>query len=99
MDWDELDGLELADGGLLEHRLGDRVPGGDNSVLAGPGGWLSDFSPGDVVAFVRTGRSVRVDPAGSLGDERHEVDLLRGTIEGLIPRIRSLLGLGTDTGT
>ena len=85
LDWDELDGLELADWGLLEHRLGDRVPGGDNSVLAGPGGWLSDFSPGDVVAFVRTGRSVRVDPAGSLGDDRHEVDLLRGTIEGLIP--------------
>ena len=37
------------------------------------------------MAFVRTGRSVRVDPAGSLGDDRHEVDLLRGTIEGLIP--------------
>ena len=85
LDWDDLDGLELAGGGLLERRLGAHVPGEDNSVLAGPGGWLSVFAPGDIVAFVRTGQSVRVEPAGSLGDDRHEVDLLRGAIDGVIP--------------
>ncbi len=37
------------------------------------------------MAFVRSGRSVSVEPAGALGDDHHEVELLRSTIDGRIP--------------
>jgi hypothetical protein len=85
LDWDDGDHLELGDGTPLVHELGAHIPGEDNTTLAGPDGWLSRFTSGDVVAFVRTGRSVSVEPVGALGDDRHEVDLLRATIDGRIP--------------
>ena len=85
LDWDDAEGLELADGSSLLHEPGARLPGEDNATLAGPDGWLGGFAPGDVVAFVRTGRSVSIEPADALGDDRHEVDLLRDTIDGQIP--------------
>jgi hypothetical protein len=85
LDWDDGDALELADGGSLADEPGVHIPGEDNTVVVGPDGWLGRFAPGDVVAFVRTGRSVRVEPAGTLGDDRHEVELLRRATDGRIP--------------
>ena len=85
LDWDEGDGLDLGDGSRLAYEPGASIHGEDNASLAGPDGWLGNFGPGDVVSFVRTGRSVSVGPAGDLGDDRHEVELLRGTIDGRIP--------------
>jgi len=77
LDWGGGDPLELGDGIPLVHEPGAHIPGEDNTTLAGPDAWLSGFSPGDVVAFVRTGRSVSVELAGTLGDDGHEVGLLR----------------------
>jgi hypothetical protein len=85
LDWNDGDALTLADGSSLVHQPGARIPGEDNTVLVGPDGWLGGFAPGDLVAFVRTGRSVRAEPAGALGDDRHEVELLRRAIDGRIP--------------
>ncbi|HEX3567927.1 MAG TPA: SEC-C metal-binding domain-containing protein [Acidimicrobiales bacterium] len=84
LDWDDGDGLELADGSLLVHQPGVHIPGEDHAVLVGPDGWLGGFAPGDLVAFVRTGRSVRVEPAGAPGDDQREVELLRGAVDGWI---------------
>ncbi|HXA34461.1 MAG TPA: SEC-C domain-containing protein [Acidimicrobiales bacterium] len=85
LDWDDGDGLALADGSPLVHERGAYIPGEDNAVLVGPDGWLDEFAPGDLVAFVRTGRSVRVEPAGALNGDQHEVELLRGASAGWIP--------------
>jgi hypothetical protein len=85
LDWDDGRALELAEGSSLVHQRGAYIPGEDNTVLVGPGGWLGGFAAGDVVAFVRTGRSVRVELAGDLGNDQHEVELLRGASDGRIP--------------
>ncbi|HEX3567051.1 MAG TPA: hypothetical protein VHU17_16900, partial [Acidimicrobiales bacterium] len=86
LDWGDGDGLERADGRLLVHQPGAHIPGEDNAALVGPEGWLGGFAPGDLAAFVRTGQSVRVEPAGALGDDEHEVELLRRAVDGRIPR-------------
>jgi hypothetical protein len=46
LDWNDGDGLELADGRPLVHQPGAHIPGEDNATLVGPDGWLGGFAPG-----------------------------------------------------
>jgi hypothetical protein len=81
LDWDVEDDLMLGSGEPLLDLPGPRVPGEDLRAFVGPEGWLSQFSPGDVMAFVRSGDAVRVEAVGGLGEGELEVDLLRRAAE------------------
>lgn len=80
LDWDLRDRLQLQEGGgRLVHAARPDLPGDDAGVFEGPPGWLSGFSPGDLVAFRRTGPTVDVAavPAGEPAEDSAVVEVLR----------------------
>lgn len=90
LDWDARDGLVL-DGmpdSEVERSYGALIPGEDLSVFTGPDGWLDGLAAGDLVAFTRTGSSVRVervddadrDASAAEGPDEVEVSLLRDAV-------------------
>jgi hypothetical protein len=85
LDWNVGEALRLGPDALLKQWPGDHVPGEDHSFVAGPDGWLSGFLPGDVVAFVRNGDSVRVSSVTDLANNEHEMALLREAVDYRIP--------------
>ena len=85
LDWNVAEALRLGPDALLKQWPGEHVPGEDHSFVAGPDGWLSGFLPGDVVAFVRNGDSVRVSSVTDLANDEHEMALLREAVDYRIP--------------
>jgi hypothetical protein len=74
--------LEVSGGTVrLEFDFGDDPHLSEHGSLVGPAGWLDRFSPGDVVAFRRQGRSLVVEPAGELADGTEEIDAIREAFE------------------
>ncbi|CAN5829385.1 SEC-C metal-binding domain-containing protein [soil metagenome] len=85
LDFDARGQLELNTGGDLRFVLpAERRPGYDDTVIAGPPGWLDGFGAGDVVAFRRHGRVVTLEQVAPEVGER-EVAMLTAAVDGRIP--------------
>ena len=61
----------------LEFDFGNDPHLSEHGSLVGPVGWLGGFTPGDVVAFGRQGRSLVVEPVGEVADGAEEIDAIR----------------------
>lgn len=62
----------------------DRSGYSPHGSLVGPPGWLAAFSPGDLVAFRRSGDSVTVEAAGDVEDGTDEAAALQRAFEEVV---------------